>query len=400
MDSFLSALTLSLILVFSACSFENSESEKSNSKDLPAAEQDKNNVRVFDSDTEPLYSIGFTADKKYGEFYPSSAPLPPTRGLSGKETAIDNYGNVYRADRAARTIYVYSSEGNKTGQAGRKGRGPGEFVEISSIAVKDNRLFVYDSNLIRISIFDLNPVKLYKTVKLEMQSFAGGTGLSNAFPAAVLPLNGEEFLMGMKQKNAEGDLLVGYYKMNLHGELISEKIFEQKLKSNHTGKASDGNTIGLKLPFGTEELVAVYDSTAIYHVNNQKLFIKTYAVSGGYQGAIYYPFDHAPLDKEEVLNKYSPYVKSAVKSADFPEVWPALDKMLVDDKNRIWLSTIVDNERINTWRVLSNEGELLAVYDWPANESIEAVQGGKMYVKKTDEESGAYVLNSYAVQMD
>jgi len=74
-----------------------------------------------------------------------------------------------------------------------------------------------------------------------------------------------------------------------------------------------------------------------------------------------------------------------IRETDLPTTWPALDKMLVDDKNRLWVAVIVADQDIYQWWVLDgSDGSLLARFTWPRTRQIEVVKNGKLYTSEAN----------------
>lgn len=66
----------------------------------------------------------------------------------------DTSGRVYVVDRGNRRVRIYSPQGEFLGALGRRGKGPGEFNQISAIALdSEERLIVYDRMLQRFTQF-------------------------------------------------------------------------------------------------------------------------------------------------------------------------------------------------------------------------------------------------------
>ena len=74
-----------------------------------------------------------------------------------------------------------------------------------------------------------------------------------------------------------------------------------------------------------------------------------------------------------------------VPEVQLPETWPALNDMLVDDEKRLWISTIMEDFDVNEWWVIEDNGNVIAKFEWPRDEPIEAVKNGYIYTRKVDE---------------
>ena len=74
-------------------------------------------------------------------------------------------GNILIADASDNTIRIFDGQGQFLYKFGRRGRGPGEFSEISSIEVtQDNRIIVIDRYQNRVTIFSLEGELLNNTI--------------------------------------------------------------------------------------------------------------------------------------------------------------------------------------------------------------------------------------------
>ena len=57
---------------------------------------------------------------------------------------IDKYGNIYALEGETQVIRKYDKTGKFVKKTGSKGQGPLEFMAITSMAIQDERLLVYD----------------------------------------------------------------------------------------------------------------------------------------------------------------------------------------------------------------------------------------------------------------
>lgn len=395
-------ITTLILLVIVKCTSNNSTipTDQSQLLDLfnvPQHIRELDSLTVLSPDIKPLSSIQFEVEQQFGKIYPG---IPsPTVGF-GPEMAVDQKGNVYRADKSRKTINVYSSGGKMLTQIGREGKGPGEFMEISSITIYDQRLIVYDSKLIRIHIFTLNPVKLSKTVIINTQSWEKFDEVRISRPSTIFGLKKSTILAAVILNERNARSYYGYYILNLEGNIISDMLVEQQRLLNYQITLGNGRKSYTRLPFTTKGIVDVARNGTIYHVNTSNFLIQIYDSAGNLQRAIFYPYDKDPLEKEEALEQFHPNLHRSIRNAELPDTWPALESMFVDDKNRIWVATITDDNNSYDWWILEDSGELRSKFTWPRDEPIQVVREGKMYVSIEDEESGARKVVRYHIAMD
>ncbi|MDZ7680985.1 MAG: hypothetical protein U5J63_04545 [Fodinibius sp.] len=97
--------------------------------------------------------------------------------------------------------------------------------------------------------------------------------------------------------------------------------------------------------------------------------IKVYAPDGSYKHAIYYPMPRKPIRRDEILSIVSKddYNREVIENADLPSKWPVIRSMVIDDQDRLWISTIIEDDRVRQWWVLEHTGQLIAKFRWPTN---------------------------------
>lgn len=384
MDRF--ALLL-LMAIVTGCVSQESESFSQaalmDSLDVPDRIRHLDSLAVFDSSAPPRYEIRFTEEVTY-EGVPMN--FAPSLGGFGPDIAVDDSGRVYRINRQRKNIQIQNPGGSLRGTLGRQGRGPGEFVDLTSIMLLGNRLYAYDPNQIRVQVFTLNPAELERVVNLKPQEFSGEGEVGFGRPVATFyPLEEGNLLAGISEVEREEGNFTGYYVLSPEGELASGKIVElmQRGRIRFTSERGAAST---QLPAGREGIIDVSDDGTIYQANTGEFLIRVFDIEEGYRGAIWYPFENDPVETSEMLDRYSRELYDRFPKEEIPATWPALETLFVDDENRIWVSTITDDKEIRQWRVLSGDGELLARFSWNSEESLETVRDGHLYVRVSEGE--------------
>lgn len=387
---FTGLLVASIIL---NCSNRKDNLDQENLKEVPEEIRDLENLEVFNFEKEAPEKIEFIKQDTFGETYIQL--LPPTRGF-GPSNAVDKNGRVFRVDGGKTFVKVYDSNGAKLKEIGREGRGPGEFLRIDAVHTSKEKIFMYDSNLIRLTIFSLQNFKLLEIINFDTQMYSGIENIKVPLPGMVIPFTENLLLVAFFLDTEVRSY--GYYLVDYEGDLVTKKMILQAQSSTmHNGKLKGVGTVGITLPFSNKGLMIVSDSK-IYTANSKEIAIRILNLDGEYERAIYYPFTKDPLEEQEVLDTFHPNMHSVVKSAEYPETWPALDNLLVDDEGRIWIAKIVDNKSIHQWSVLEPSGELKTSFEWPTDQSIEVIKNGKIYVQETDKNKRAKLLVSYGFQ--
>src|SRR5699024_10670210 len=115
-----------------------------------------------------LYSLSFPSFAQNGILV-KDLEIKPELGGYLYGLAVDQKGNIYVSDVLTYNIKFYSPDGALVELIGRKGKGPGEFLNPKSLGIINNQLYVFDNKLLRISIFKLGKrVELKKTINLSL----------------------------------------------------------------------------------------------------------------------------------------------------------------------------------------------------------------------------------------
>lgn len=381
-----------LLIFLTGCSTEN--------KDLilPNHIKDVDNLTIYSDSEKGKSVIDFKKDKVVGDT--DTVFIEKVGNIS-----VDEKNRIYIADAPQYTIHLYSSDGDYLSSVGREGDGPGEFRDVSHIQVAENQLFVFDRNQQRVVRFSPDSLSNYHTVNIA-DNRNSVDELSETFLNKLYIKENETFLMSFTKsdipegiKNWEKiENIAMYYFLDKNGQVASDKLFE--VKSSIELLAAMGQlSVGWPADFLGKSLLALSDEGQIFETWSNDFLIKTYTPEGNYQQAFYYPFEKVPLNPNSAFAD-NELIQRGVGSIDFPDTWPVLDNMLVDDENRLWISTIVEDFEIYEWWILEETGELITKFEWPRDEPIEVVKNGYMYTCQTDEETGLQQVVRYGIEME
>ncbi|MEX0905882.1 MAG: 6-bladed beta-propeller [Balneolaceae bacterium] len=368
--------------------------------DIPDHIKTLENLTVYTPETDFLKEIQFKKEQVFGD---------SDDVLIGEiwDVAIGDSGQVFIADSKEMNIKTYEPDGHLLNIVGRRGNGPGELQEISGIQVKGNQLFVFDRNQKIVIVFsdDLYSYDHSVTITDNRESY---DEILDAYLANIYVRSNYTYLKEFsKSKIPENindwDKFRGerlYYLLGEDGEIISDKLFE--VPSGYQVLVPfEGRSTGLPVEFYGKNLTQLSNDDHIYNAWSDDFLIKVYTPDGGYKQAFYYPFEKFPLDPATAFGEAGDdFIREAVRSINFPETWPALNDLLIDDENRLWVSTIVEDFEVYEWWVLENSGELITKFTWPRNEPIEEIKNGYMYTRETDEETGLQQVVRYRVEMN
>lgn len=317
-----------------------------------------------------------------------------------RDIAVDTSGMVYIGDSDRNAIHAFLPNGTYSTTIGGEGNGPGEFRRIWKIKAAADRLYGYDSPNMRLNIYALETKKPVDQIDFDPANFRDAGDLEGfSSLSSFYPINDNRIIAGLGKLTPDNQRPVYYYIIDENGYAVSEQLLEQHEKPAYAMDV-DGMKYSLMLPFARESLLDVSPNQTLFTANTDEFLIKTYDTTGTYQRAFYYPYQNAPMVKEEFLNRYpeGPFRKG-LSEAEYPETWPALSNMLVDDQSRLWISTITPNEDVYQWWVLDEHGELLGRFTWPRTHEITVIRNGYVYTVENDEETELEEVVRYKIEM-
>jgi len=369
--------------VFFSCSVDSTD-------ELPAHIQSLENLTVYDNNTSPESSISIYKLTEFG----NSEEVPIGRV---SYVDVDDTGNVYLSEdsRSNHGIHVFDSDGNYLQKIGRSGEGPGEFLSIYDMKVYKNRLYVLDGSLLRIQFFNIDDYSLVDQASLTHSEWDFSGDQSMTFPEDIFVLSDSTLLASFNHLTFDIDTK-SYYQIDYKGNVISDQI----IKHDYITHFEDPGTKSYFYdPFGGRGSAVLSSNNNIYSSWSKEMLFKVYNSDGKYLRAFYHPFQNSQLSQVEALNYYeSEQFKSALNNHGVPGNWRAFEHMIIDDENRLWISTIIDDQDVYKWWVMDRNGKILAKKVLPRTNEIKKVQNDIIYSVRTDEETGLQNIVKYDVE--
>lgn len=397
MNLFRTVVWVIIILCFLSC--QHSGNDYSDSKNveinLPKKVEELENVTVISDQKAPLFDISF---KKVGTFGSTENILFQNVG----NFSVDNENRVYIADK--NDIKVFHADGAFIKTLGRDGRGPGEFNNFGALSPKvfDSSMYVYDDVLSRMNVFNLDSLKFSHSTLITPKNWQHIEELSGLSFNNFFEMNTKNLLVEFKTKNPDiTDPYSFFFQMNQEGKIISQKIIKYKSPQFYDGIGIPAPPVffddrGLLNPSTRSHKIDIDSKDNMYLVWTDLFLIKVYDSQGRYQRALYYPSENALLNEDKIIDSnQSQFWRRNARSIDFPETWPVVNHFFIDDEDRIWVSTIINDENNYEWYILSNDGELLARFTWEGERlkrdrkerQIRTVNNNYLYTKETDNET-------------
>lgn len=385
---------ISFIVLWIGCSNQQSI-------ELPAHVEDLENLRVYSPDVEPAYQIHLEREQTFGE---TEEVLIGTPG----QLVVDNSGRVYISDTQKLTVHIFQPDSNYLVSFGGEGEGPGEFHWVGNMDIQSNQLFVFDPNQRGVNVFTFTPephsIPEYShTINLSGENWKRVAEEGFMSPGLHSIRNDGSLLLVSRnspllyREDPEFQGHIQYYLLDKEGTNVSDKIFELRMPEHIVTE-----WFTLPPPFYGRGLMALSADDHIFSAWTDDFLIKVHDSDGNYQRAFYHPVTKSALSRDEAINSMDDHeqLQNAVRSIQLPETWPALNQMFIDDKNRIWVATIVDDLEVYDWWILDEYGELLARFTWPRNQAIRLVKNDYLYTPETEEETGLQQIVKYRITLE
>lgn len=376
----------------------------SNQPEIPESVSQLENLSVYAPDERPAAAIHLEREQVFRDT--EEVPI----GRVG-EVTVDQEGQLYIADPTQNTILVFDPDGNYLASIGREGSGPGEFRGPGTMDVFSNQLYVYDVMQHRVNVFDLNTRSVSHTVNFgssaqEVRSIEDGL----YSPREIFFRNDQMFLMSFGSllhttpPERAGQVIdhyrKPYYLIDRDGRRVSDKLFEQKDYVFLTASVNGRIRTASGFPFIGKSLIAVAEDGTSYTTWSEDFLITVRAPDGTYLRAIYYPYEKVNLTRDAAVQGQERDIhKQFVLQNELPETFTALNEILIDDENRLWVSTIIEDDNVYEWWVLQESGELITRFTWPKVHTIALIRNGFMYTRETDERTGIQSIVRYRIDL-
>jgi hypothetical protein len=405
-----------LFLGFTSCTFQNKERIPENLEGLQ-------NLVVIQKDSSPESSIKFIQDLNiddrsatktwYNDFSSGGFAFAGADWFGGLE--VDGNGNIFVGDRKETVIHVFDSTGKYLQRLGGEGRGPGEFNGILDIKIQSDQLFAFDYSQFRTTFFSLDSFDLNEVRKAYINRTPDVEELKGWLAYDHLLISDDLFLVGFmneprnanygtEEYNLDQERPVRYYFMDREGNVRSNMIEELKDLQNITAEVDGYHLFNfIALPFLQQPLISISTDGFIYTANSEDPLVKMHNENGDYIKAFYIPMEKKSIDRDELIKLYADEDEentNLLLHAELPDKWPALSRIITDDDNNLWISTINADDSLHEWLIIDDAGKLIATFSWPENRTIEKIKNGYVYARETQESTGLQSIIKYRFELE
>lgn len=284
--------------------------------------------------------------------------------------AIDEKERVYlgvsRMGQAS--VYVFRPNGKFITKIGRHGRGPGEFENIRSMDIANNKLFLFCSSLQKVSVYSIEDFSHIKDVVIRNVKGNKSESLINRLRANRLFVTDDETVIVQLRTLAiysdADERTVLYRKLKNDGSLESENLLKKERFKLYF-HVNEGTDVPFTMPFTRSSLVSMTKDGRFFTNHTKEFLVKEYNDEGNYMGALYYPLLNASLNIREF--DLSNERLRAIDQYQMPKNWPIVHTLEIDDEGRIWIATITESNSTYQWYLLDQKGEMLGRFQLPGN---------------------------------
>ncbi len=332
----------------------------------------------------------------------------------------DDLNRVFIADRDQTTIHVFHEDGRYIRPLGKQGRGPGEFMRINpstQINIFSEQMYVSGTEgrfTEKIHVFSLKDLSFSHTVILREEDIKRfDENLSNYYPHRLYPLRNEKFLVGYEHIRSpeyfeRGENVIKYFIQDKRGKILAGPILEQTDHSYLYHKTPGNRYFANAFSYLSKPLLSVSKDDHIYSAQTKNFQIQILNSDSKLINRIDYSGRNISLTQNDLKKSVEDCNKKfddgiclqMIRDAgDLPETWPAIENMLIDDENRLWIATIVEDFDIYEWWVLRETGEVITKFEWPRDKPIKVIRNSAVYTRESDPETGLQQVVRYGFEL-
>jgi hypothetical protein len=307
--------------------------------------------------------------------------------------AVDGDGNIFICDYRDSSVKVFDNQGQFVRTIGRKGSGPGEFENVGRVyCLPDGKLMMLDFGLRRGSLFskDGRFISSHKFLRSGFNMFFFTESFYVREETIVEPdktPKGYKTTLFIKAYDYKGEEVFSYGEFK---ESQSAYIDEEGRRFTYTR------------PYDVESVLAGdQKNKQLYHCLSDQYLIEVFDNEGRLIRKIDRPYNRMPVtepDKKRYLEGFRASSERDLalieKNAEMPKLKPVCERMLVDDKGRLWVELNEKKEEngktLTAYDIFDEDGRYL--YKIWTEISPELFRNDRMYTMERNEETGDRIL--------
>jgi len=391
MKKYLSVAIFIICVMTSGCTFlEGDRSGENGHGDIvDISEPDRvKNIRTLQFEREQVFEDSLLLDR-----------IP--------DITVGDEGTLYLAGEKwnHRHVHHFSAGGRYLGVLTDQQNNGHGFDQISGLQLRDDHLWIMDSADDSIIRYTTDGETDYEYIALDsLLSDELIDGLANGM-VDLNPLgvdrNGKLLFAYSKKRNPayQPDGKINLALLSISDGVEPEMLFQEKAERFMVGVYA-GKPAPFTLPIAEKPFIEFTDTGKIISAHSTDFSIRVFSADGAPLRTYLYPLDRVDFHPEEDFfpeYTYNRQLHMVRESAEYPNYWPALYDVFVDDEQNIWVSTVQEDRDVSEWFVIDDiEKSVAARFHWPVDKPIRAVKSGKAYTVEKNS-SGFEVVVRYNV---
>lgn len=355
----------------------------------------KDNVKVVKNKKEPYFgdltfdleidlNISDKASKKF-EFHNIG------------NITLDNQENIYALDIGKNQVIRFDKTGNYLQKLGRKGQGPGEFERPSNLFI-DNQHNLYVSDQRKLSIFNSSG-KFVKSVRLDY-------GIQEFF------VDSESHIIAISHIITEEETKKGILKFDINGKKVREMVIFPDIRAI-TRKDKEEKRFNIKVYHEYNYWPYLYPITSQKFIYAYPFEYKMFKMDIEGELELIIEKEESPKsisskEKRRIVERIEEHIsrigrrfpRELIENAcQFPPHRPFFNRILVDDKERIYVrrvDSILDKSEVIRFDIFGEDGYYLYKTKLPFTPEI--IRKGHIYDIYYSEELDDIGIKRYKVK--
>jgi hypothetical protein len=299
--------------------------------------------------------------------------------------AVDGFDRTYVIERHDQQIRVFDRDGRYVRTFGRKGQGPGEFLDALGLAfASDARLWVVDPQFGRVSVFD--------TAGTFLTSYRTPGGHSVMPWPGGFSRDGSFYDVARDPGGGWGSVLVRYDTAFTPLDTLRPPRWENADAVLEVVSADGRARSRGIVPFSASSMWALTPQGDFWTVQTGDYELDRVSPRGDTLRTVTRPYDPVPVtqaDRDRAIKSMAWVTRQwgTVDPDRIPSVKPAVRSLYVAEDGDLWVGRVTDTPEV-VFDVFDPDGRLLGQVQLPFQPSLPPVIRGELMVAVTRGEMG------------
>lgn len=330
----------------------------------------------------------FSGERSAPRYHLTEVASSPPNVLLGQVLSldVDSQGRIYVADWMIPGVTVLSPDAKLLRVSGRRGKGPGEFQNVSSVRVlPGDSVQVFDRGLSRLTVFAPGARRPAYAVGLTTAGLLSPYQVERAAHRNSLIAVYDRAYTPSDRKSDESRRRDVARLLDLKGFMERDSLLVFPHRENLVAR-SWGAARMAPNPFGRRGVVRLGPGDRLYYGWNGELSIRAYSLDGRRIGGFSHPHPQVPVtsgDFASAAETMDRRLRRELRRAT-TRSWPTFRTFVVDDRGRIWVGLTPVPGMQMEWAIFRLDGACLGSVFLPSNVSLEVIRRGTAYGVEKD----------------